>query len=207
MYDVLPSFILGFHGCDHAVAEEILSSRKPSLQISRNTYDWLGHGLYFWENSPERARLWSLEKQKRLRLEKIEFNPAVIGAIIDPGLCLNLLDSEALQLLPKAHKSLSDLMTKNGQILPTNITSGSANDLLIRDLDCAVLELLHILRKREHQQPFDTVRGMFVEGREVYPGAGFHEKNHIQICVRNPRCLKGFFRVLDEPDSDFFHEA
>src|SRR5580658_10415439 len=29
-------------------------------------------------------------------------------------------------------------------------------------------------------KPFDSVRSLFVEGEELYPGAGFHEKNHIQ---------------------------
>ncbi|HYE54151.1 MAG TPA: hypothetical protein VD996_04880 [Chitinophagaceae bacterium] len=22
---------------------------------------------------------------------------------------------------------------------------------------------------------------------------GFHEKNHIQLCIRNPNCIKGYF--------------
>lgn len=43
------------------------------------------------------------------------------------------------------------------------------------------------------------MKGVFWEGVELYPDAGFREKNHIQICVRNPNCIKGFFlpRKLD----------
>ena len=33
----------------------------------------------------------------------------------------------------------------------------------------------------------------FWEGQELYPNAGFREKNHIQICVCNPNCIKGYF--------------
>lgn len=33
----------------------------------------------------------------------------------------------------------------------------------------------------------------FCEGQELYPNAGFREKNHIQICVCNPNCIKGYF--------------
>ena len=40
---------------------------------------------------------------------------------------------------------------------------------------------------------FDSARGVFVEGEALYPNAGFNEKNHIQICIRNPNCIKGFF--------------
>lgn len=41
---------------------------------------------------------------------------------------------------------------------------------------------------------------MFTEGKPLYPGAGFHEKSHIQICVRNPNCIKGYFRILEPLD-------
>ena len=33
----------------------------------------------------------------------------------------------------------------------------------------------------------------FWEGADLYPGAGFKEKNHIQIAIINPNCIKGFF--------------
>ena len=44
----------------------------------------------------------------------------------------------------------------------------------------------------------DTLKGVFTEGKPVYPGAGFNEKTHIQIVVRNHRCIKGVFRVARE---------
>lgn len=40
---------------------------------------------------------------------------------------------------------------------------------------------------------YDSVRGVFWEGKPLYPNAGFAEKNHIQICVCNPNCIKGYF--------------
>ena len=40
---------------------------------------------------------------------------------------------------------------------------------------------------------------MFFEGKDLYENAGFKEKNHIQIALRNPNCIKGYFvpRELD----------
>jgi len=38
-----------------------------------------------------------------------------------------------------------------------------------------------------------VVKGVFWEGHSLYPNAGFAEKNHIQICVCNPNCIKGYF--------------
>ena len=65
--------------------------------------------------------------------------------------------------------------------------------LQIRRLDCAVIETLHLLRHREGQQPFDTARGFFLQGRELYPTAGFRELDHIQICVRSSKQIIGYF--------------
>jgi len=45
--------------------------------------------------------------------------------------------------------------------------------------------------------PFDSVRAAYIEGEELYPNAGFNDKNHIQLCVRNPNCIKGFFMPRD----------
>jgi hypothetical protein len=44
-------------------------------------------------------------------------------------------------------------------------------------------------------QPYTTVRALFPEGTELYPGAGFRDKTHIQICVREPEQILGVFRI------------
>ena len=45
---------------------------------------------------------------------------------------------------------------------------------------------------------FDTVRGIFTEGGPIFKGAGIREKNHIQVCIRNLNCIKGFFIPRNE---------
>jgi hypothetical protein len=60
------------------------------------------------------------------------------------------------------------------------------------------MEYLHLERIGGGLNPFDSVRGVFIEGQPLYPGAGFHDKNHIQICIRNPNCIKGLFLPRDE---------
>ena len=54
MYTTRPGLILGFHGCDKSLVNDVLTGEK-TLQDSDNEYDWLGHGVYFWENSVARA--------------------------------------------------------------------------------------------------------------------------------------------------------
>ncbi len=52
LYQRLPGLVLGFHGCDAQVGEDLLAGRHTHLRESKNKYDWLGNGIYFWENDP-----------------------------------------------------------------------------------------------------------------------------------------------------------
>ncbi|TYO98344.1 hypothetical protein EDC39_107145 [Geothermobacter ehrlichii] len=200
MYSTYPSFVLGFHGCDKALAEKIFAGEER-LQPSENEYDWLGNGVYFWEQNPRRALEYAqhLKKHPHKGKGKIE-EPAVIGAVIDLGYCFNLVDSESLLILRKGYELLVATQEKSGFPIPENKPIGEERDLLLRPLDCAVNEAVHEFRKETGMPEYDTVRGAFWEGPELYPNAGFKEKNHIQICVRNLNCIKGYFRPLDPVD-------
>ena len=188
------SFILGYHGCDESIAERVLSGRQP-LRFSQNDYDWLGGGIYFWEHNAYRAYQFACELRNHRRGRKRIKKPAVVGAIIDLGLCLNLLDGRFIDMVGQAYKNLVQLSQDAGTPLPQN---SLGEDLLIRNLDCAVIRTLHTARAKKGDVPFDTVRAAFVEGQRLYENAGFAAKNHIQICVRNVACIKGYFRPLDE---------
>ena len=61
-YEFLPSPIIGFHGCDQSVGEAILRGEVTYLELSRNDYDWLGSGVYFWEGNPKRALQFAQER-------------------------------------------------------------------------------------------------------------------------------------------------
>jgi hypothetical protein len=198
MYSTRSGLVLAFHGCDRSVANAVINS-KIQLKESENDYDWLGHGIYFWENSPSRAFEYAnyLHKNPGRAKHPVK-EPAVIGAVINLGFCLDLLDYENLQLLRLAWQILTASQKQAG--IPENKVADNTKELLIRNLDCAVIEMLHNVRRSGHQPAFDSVRGVFWEGEELYPNAGFREKDHIQICVRNPNCIKGFFlpRIMDE---------
>jgi hypothetical protein len=56
--------LLGYHGCDRKVGAEVLSGKK-TLQPSENDYDWLGPGIYFWIDSPERGLDWAREQARQ----------------------------------------------------------------------------------------------------------------------------------------------
>jgi len=190
MYSNYRNIVIGFHGCDKSVRDEIISG-KSFMKKSNNDYDWLGNGFYFWENNILRAKQFAEDKQKR-NPDKIT-EPAVLGAIIDLRYCLDLLDSTYLVLLKEFYFLLKATYENQGIEIPVNRQVGNSFDLLLRNLDCAVIESVHTFNKDNKKQEFDSVRGVFWEGDALYPNAGFKEKNHIQICIRNPSCIKRFF--------------
>jgi len=192
MYSTRAGLVLAFHGCDQSVADKVISGEEE-LQFSNNSYDWLGHGGYFWDSSPSRAlefaQYISSTGDKASKGEIV--NPAVIGAVINLGFCFDLLDYENLQILKSGYDFFAS--TFKAAKLPENKAVGSSSELLLRHLDCAVIESIHQVRRNNNLPPFDSVRGVFWEGKALYPNAGFREKDHIQICIRNPNCIKGYF--------------
>lgn len=166
------------------------------MVASENDYDWVGRGIYFWEYNALRAYEFACEvrERSRIRTPKIK-QPAVVGAIIDLGECLNLLDSRFIDIVKKAHEDLTFAHEEAQEPIPSN--SGGP-DRLLRRLDYAVIQMLHTTREHRNEPAFDTVRAAFIEGEPLYKGAGFYTKNHIQICVRNLSCVKGYFRPIGE---------
>lgn len=200
MYDKLPYMVYGFHGCDQSVKDGILKEGK-FFSKSTNAYDWLGSGTYFWENDVHRALEFAEDAQRNPIQTKGHIdNPAVIGAVIDLGYCLNLLNRKFIRLLEVSNRHYETLAKVNGDKLAEN--KGPLPDRKGRYRDCAVINNLHSLLEKEGLRPFDTVRSVFFEGNNIYDKAGFYERTHIQICVRNPNCIKAVFDPRD-PDSKF----
>jgi hypothetical protein len=196
IYRRLPSLVLGFHGCDRVTGERVLQG-KEHLKPSQNAYDWLGNGVYFWENDPQRAYEFAQQAMQQPVSRGRIREPFVVGAVIDLGLCLNLLERRCLDEVALANTELERLMQAAGKPVPQN--RGPERALRFRDR--AVIEMLHYLRAQANRKrdskgkhpPYDTVRAAFMEGGPIYPDAGFNAKNHIQIAVCNTDCIKGYF--------------
>jgi hypothetical protein len=106
---------------DKKVAYQILN-QKEEFKHSNNDYDWLGNGIYFWENNYERAIQYAIEDSKRANTSIKE--PFVLGAVIDPGNCLDLLNQKYLDYLSEAYVQLKSFFEEQGKKLPKNGTFG-----------------------------------------------------------------------------------
>lgn len=69
MYNTRPGLLIGFHGCDVSRQQELLAT--PSLlPKSEEAFDWLGNGMYFWENNYQRAMEWAIDKERKGRIKR-----------------------------------------------------------------------------------------------------------------------------------------
>jgi hypothetical protein len=159
--DRFARIILGYHGAKTGNAAEF--ARRLLLgevgldewEPSENEFDWLGHGIYFWEHSPERARRW--------------VGPAgiVVGAVIQLGDCLDLTDLYCTELLVKSHATVERSYREKGEKLPKN----TVRELKNRKLDCLVINHLTAISAQ-----IQTVRGAFEEGDEAFAGAALRKE-------------------------------
>ncbi|MEX0902643.1 MAG: hypothetical protein WDZ76_07960 [Pseudohongiellaceae bacterium] len=116
--------LVGFHGCDRSVAEEVLAGNSH-LNASENSYDWLGSGIYFWVESFARAIDWARSSQGIIE-------PYVVGAFLDPGYCLNLTDYGVAPRIKEAYQLFAETCRNSGSSLPINAVQHSGT-ILVRN--------------------------------------------------------------------------
>lgn len=181
-----PFQAVGFHSCDKQVGLKVLNG-EMDLNPSNNSWDWLGSGIYFWEQNPGRALQYANESAEGKQKNKTQIvTPFVLGAVIELGHCLNLVEHDSLNNVRIGYHLLATLHLGAGIEMPVN--KGAR-----RELDCAVIKCIHGYRKLRGLQPYDTVRSAFHEGGEIYQGANFTNRLHIELCVINNDLIKGYF--------------
>ena len=189
-----PFQITGFHSCDKEVGMRIIKGEDKLIR-SENDWDWLGPGVYFWEQNPQRALQYAIDcaSGKQKNNGKIK-TPFVIGAIIELGNCLNLIEPNSIGIVKQAYSELKDTVSKTNKKMPVNKGPN-------RELDCAVIRFVHQSNIDEGNIPYDTIRSPFQEGGPIYDGSNFTEHLHIEICVLKEELIKGYF--LPQPIEEF----
>jgi hypothetical protein len=167
--------VVGYHGTRIDRAEAAIASGE--FLPSENDYDWLGHGVYFWEFAPGRAWQWAQAKYGN--------EAAVITAQIELGYCLDLSDVHYTQALQDAYDGLREAYIRTGATLPAN--KGKAHCL-----DCLVINYVtkYLLPECE------TVRAAFLEGDPIYSGSRLLSQSHIQLVVRDQARIRSGFKMI-----------
>lgn len=184
--------IIGYHGCDAHLAAAVLAG-ELQLTPSANRYDWLGAGIYFWEHGPQRAYEWAIE-QARLFGHKVK-RPSVLGAKINLGVCLDLLDTANTRLLSTYYVQFRSFIRHRQSHLPHNRDAPGSHpgDKVLRFRDCAVIDFATKAVAQARGIRFQTVRGVFLEGKPAFPGSKIMLKSHLQVAVRDYSCIQELF--------------
>lgn len=197
MHKLTASFVLGYHGCEPETGEKLLKNEpfRPSL----NSYDWLGSGIYFWESNPGRALEWSRQQIGRKQsADGTGIAPFVVGAVIDLGLCLDLMSANGISAVEAAYRDLRAAWTHSGVEIPQN-TGGE--DFRNRKLDCMVLNVLHQVRREARVAPFDTVRAVSQKASRstLLPASGVRRTLRSVRGIRNASRESPAFRITPFP--------
>lgn len=165
---------IGFHGTSEEAAQRILVS---GFEISRNEYDWLGDGAYFFQDAPVRAMEWARQR--------FGDDAAVIGAEIDLENCIDLLDIRWQGVIRQDYVRYRALLREVGAPLPRQTRGAHRLDRSVINADALKREGLHV----------STIRAAFAEGEPLFPGSALASRSHVQIAVRDPQAILRVWRV------------
>ena len=187
--------VVAYHGCDRATVDALVSGSLKELDQSDNPYDWLGKGTYFFQDDWRRALMFaqaSAESPTRKFTARPIINPSVVGAILRLSSVLDMSTQEGIDAFRISYESLllADIpLKKNRKSKPEDI------DVILRGLDRQVFTNLHQMLIDQGIPPVDAVRGAFPQGNPVAPTSAIFANSHVQIALRNPSCVLGYFRV------------
>jgi hypothetical protein len=165
--------VYGYHGTSQTKAANIL---KHGFLASDNDYDWLGTGIYFFQDAPIRAKQWATQQHPN--------EPAVLRASIHLNNCIDLFDTGWQPLLKSLYNSFVEQWRMTNQPLPRQDPDRSK----AHRLDCSFLNYsIELLSSRDFA--IDSVRAVFTEGERLFPDSAIFDLAHVQIAIRNPALI------------------
>jgi hypothetical protein len=164
--------VVGYHGTSREAAERILRS---GFLISRNPYDWLGDGVYFFQDAPARAAAWAYDLYGPSRI--------VLQATIAIRDCLDLLDMRWTRTLTVAYDGFLAQLKRAGRPLPKQRKGSGAHRLDREVINYAVGVL------SEQGVNIRVVRSAFIEGEPIFPDSALFDRSHVQLAVRDTSCI------------------
>lgn len=161
---------VGFHGTSAERASSILSGGfRPSM----NDYDWLGDGVYFFQDAPHRAWEWARARHGD--------QATVVRAHIALTNCMDFLDIQWARLLARVHDQFVSMVKSAGMPMPVQTSGAHRLDRLV--INYAVNYAADVLEREGVR--VDSVRAAFAEGRPAFPNSAILDRSHIQIAVRS----------------------
>jgi len=154
---------IGFHGTSKASADMILLDKR--FLPSNREDEWLGKGIYFFEDDPDQAIDWCVRARKYKEW-------AILKTIIEAQEVLDLTRKREWDMFLSIIKQLQGKM-KQTKYKGKRLLNGVAINFICQ------------------QFPYEVVRAVFLVPGRSYP---YDITNippvQIQICVKEERCIK-----------------
>jgi len=176
--------VTGYHGTHGDAARAIL---RDGFIVSENDYDWLGRGVDFFQDAPQRSIEWAARRYGN--------TAAVVGAVIHLQDCMDLLDITWASLLAEAYDSFLGHLKKAGLVEPRQTTGAHRLDKAVIDYICGMLH--------DGGTSIRSVRAAFAEGAPVFPSSALMSRAHVQIAVRDVSVIeRSWLHVVPDQRSD-----
>lgn len=176
------SQVLAYHGTTRTAAASIMAGNP--IRQSTNGWDWLGPGIYFWQDAPEMAAAWAQKIHSGQEVSVLEVE-------ISLDRCFDLLDVKqaALDLLKEAWEDVRRTCESSGTPVPRQVPFEVNNGRCVRPAgwgnnraDCEMFRSL-IAATRFLPSPFRSIRSAFLEGEGIHASSFVFDMAHVQLCV------------------------
>jgi hypothetical protein len=165
-FKIEPIVVTGYHGTSLEAAEDIL---REGFKPSRRPWEWLGHGIYFWQDAPIRAFEWATEWLG----QKGYVGPiAVVAAEINLSGFVDLLDQQGMRLL----RTFAEKVNGRPEF------ASLANRPPVNRLDCALFNFATYVLSLDGVR-VSGYRAAVVEGKPLTLNSPIHELSHVQLAV------------------------
>lgn len=138
---------------------------------SENDWEWLGHGVYFWQDAPERAFAWAREWHGR---KGYKGPIAVVAARIQLLDYIDLLDQAGMRLVTDYASALQKKVADEVRLL--------SNEYPMHRLDCEFFNSITTMLLSEGIE-VRGYRAACVEGEPITHGSPIYDRSHVQLAV------------------------
>jgi hypothetical protein len=167
--------VWGYHGTS---AERAGAIMQNGFKLSRNDYDWLGSGVYFWQDAPLRAWDWAKKNHE---------HPAVIRSsiVMEEEKSIDLLDIGWFEILSEQYSKFVEYLKYEKRSLPPQPIT-SKRHLLDREFLDYVCETLG----KAGSDQIHVIRAAFTEGNPIFNNSAIFNLSHVQIAVKNTQIIE-----------------
>lgn len=179
--------IRGYHATDRDSAERIFTH---GFKVSQNEYDWLGWGIYFFQDTKRYAKYWAENE----RAEGLIKDPVIIGANIEYTGFLDLLEKQDRELLKQFYRLLESsnyLEVAQARARQPQHKPGAPPSA--HPLDCLVIQRTTSIADKNRIR-IRAIRAIFFEGAPIYQNSHIFDRQHIQIAVRDPTLIVDYWQ-------------